>query len=303
MAKNKNSKHQMTRTLQQLYRKGCGVSKREVRAEFRAEGNRNAASPYIHGRSTLEGYITHAGKYGDWLREQGHNKTTEAERVQLAPDYLREMADKGWSASSLKLARAAIAKANHSSSQQIGPLPVRSGGQISRGRASHGAEPTGPRQAERAAVGRAAGLRSSEWGMDRLKDVGLDQAGNVVSVTAVRKGGQVLTTPVREGSRGQQLLTAAYKAGGLEGINDLMRGREHDNTHGYRADYAAWAYQHAAELGLTGGKGSYHSNVTGLDYDRQQIDYANHCLGHGDDRAYTAVVNYLSYGQDCGPDR
>lgn len=297
MAKNKNSRHEMLRTLQAKYKPG--TSKRDARLDYQTiTGRRSAPSPYIHGDSTMQAYCHHAGLYGDWLREQGHNKTTEAERVQLAPVYLRELADKGWAASSLKLIRAAIAKANNCTGADIDDLPNRKGAEISRGRASHGAPPTGRRQAERAAVGRAAGLRSCEWDLDRLKDVGTDEAGNVVSITAIRKGGQLVTSPVREGSRGQELLTAAYRSGGLEGISmGLMRGRSHDNTHGYRADYAAWAYQHAADLGLSGGKGSYHSDVTGLDYDRQQIDYTNHCLGHGDDRAYTAVVNYLSYGQ------
>lgn len=301
MAKNKNSRHEMLRTLQSKYKPG--TSKRDARLDYQVvTGQKSAPSPYIHSRSTVQSYFYHAGKYGDWLREQGHNKTTEAERVRMAPVYLRELADKGWATTSLKLVRSAIAKANNCSGPDIGALPDRKGGEITRGRASHGAEPTGYRQAERAAVGRAAGLRSCEWNRKaddmRFLDVGTDRDGNVVSITAIRKGGQLVTSPVREGSRGQELLTAAYKAGGLDGIsNGLMRGRDHDNTHGYRADYAAWAYQHAAELGLSGGKGIYHSGVTGLDYDRQQIDYTNHCLGHGDDRAYTAVVNYLSYGQ------
>lgn len=278
----KNIRYQMCRALENQVK--LGHSKRA------AERENGGQSPYLHSSATVKTYMQQARQYGDWLRDKGLNHCTMEEARAHAAEYVQEQ-NSAWSQAT---ARAALARVFGCKATDICPVEKRSPSAITRGRTQTArAAAIEQGHADLAEACRSLGARHNRE-LVRLKgnDLHWGKDGNLYA--HIRgKGGRVRDSLVLPG-RGRDIILAAAKAHPNEPMFQVPKNA---NVHGWRADYAARCYQYAMENGHGSGTLYHCRDGSGATYDRGALDFVSAQLGHGADRCYTVIYNYLSYGQ------
>lgn len=283
MGKDKNIRYLMCRELESQIR--IGTKKTADRSkQFRETGERKAA--YIHSTKTVETYMQHARQYGDWLRERGMGRCSLAEAREHAGEYIRSMP----SAYSQKTARSALGRVFGCKGQDLCQIGARRSEDIKRGRTmtdrAAAIERNHPREIE---ICRSTGVRfGKELPQLCPKNFFRDERGDLY-VHLIGKGGRERDALVL--GSGKEIIERDLASGRYAADEPICKLPSHANVHSCRADYAARCYQHAVEIGHVDPElKTYHG------FDRKAIAYVDQMIGHGNGRLYTAVTNYLSYG-------
>lgn len=281
MGKNKSIKYVMQRKLESQIR--MGVSKRAAESKFGGQ------SPYLHSAATVRTYMQQVRQYGDWLSSKGLKHCTIEDARKYAPEYIKSMKS-AWSQST---ARSAIAKALECKSSDICTVDKREGKNIVRGRtATAKAAAIEQRHPELAEMCRSVGARHHRE-LANLTAKDFFKKDDDLYAHIKGKGGRVRDALVMPGV-GRNLIEERIAA---QPTGKLFAIPKNTNVHSWRADYAARCYKYAVDNGYTNGKLYKCRDGSGCVYDKGALDFVSKNLGHGDNRHYTVVYNYLSYGK------
>ena len=284
---NKGIRYLMCRELEKQIQ--TGTKKRDDRErQFAETGERKAQ--YIHSEKTIETYMQHARQYGDWLRERGMGRCSLQEAREHAGEYISSMP----SAWSQKCARSALARVFDCKGQDLCAVKDRRSEDIVRGRTmtdrAAAIERNHPDLAE---VCRSVGVRHGRELFQICPDAIRYKDGEMY-LNLIGKGGRPREILVL--GKGREISERDLASGRFSGKDQMYHVPSHMNVHAYRADYAARCYDYAARHNLASGE-TYHSRKLGKDYDKGCLSFVDQNLGHGGERFYTAIVNYLSYGK------
>lgn len=266
-----------------------GTNKRSIKKE------NNGDTPYIHSAATARTYMQQARQYGNWLRERGLNKCSMAKAREHAAAYILSQSSE-WSRHT---ARSALAKVFGCKGDELCELDKRDPRQIIRGRGltarAAAVERNHPELAEAC---RSIGLRHGRELMGvtasnfHLGDAAKGQLPDKLYCRVQGKGGRWRDAMVMDGP-GRAIIEKAL----LERPEGpLFEIPSHANVHGWRADYAARCYAYALAQAYGNGELYHCRDGSGKVYDKAALAWVSEQLGHGRDRYYTVVYNYLSYG-------
>lgn len=259
-----------------------GTSKR---ASKRKNGGK---SPCIHAGSTARTYMGIVSRYGLWLRAHEMNYCTlEAAKANAAEYILMQH-----SVYTQYTVRSALAKVFDCSGPELCNLPPRNAADITKGRTlTTRAAAVERNRPELAEACRSMGLRKSRELMLVTTDNFIEINGKLF-VHVKGKGGRIRNAMVLDGP-GRKCIEELLKE---QPAGKLFRVPNGANVHRWRADYAARCYRYAMENGMGTGIFYRPRDGSGRVYDKGALDWVSEQLGHGPDRYYTVVYNYLSYG-------
>ena len=305
-SKNGSLTYQATRALSAKDRKG--------RSKHAAK-EAGTAQEGIYSSSTMKAYLKHSNTFLRWAKEV-HGVSTLAEARPYASDWLQHEADRGLSASTIKLERSALAKLFGVSGTELGATPPRSRATItrSRGAAIRDAGFSRENNVVCVAAAECAGTRRNELRLltgDKL--LTREDGSYAVLLDRGTKGGRARVAPVVGPPEQVQTFIQAMKAAGSGRL--LPNGvPSHADIHSMRGTYACRVYQqHARPVseiknqawwdkdkknGPSAGRGGYVSAVyqcrgdlKGLQLDKAAMQVTSEALGHG--RISVIAAHYL----------
>lgn len=286
MGKNKGIRYLMCRELEKQIQ--TGTKKRDDRErQFVETGERKAK--YIHSQKTIETYMQHARQYGNWLRDHDMGHCTMQEAREHAGEYISTMP----SAWSQKCARSALARVFDCKGQELCAVRDRRTEDIVRGRAmTERAARIERNHPELVELCRSVGVRHGRELWQICPDAIRYKDGEMY-VDLIGKGG--LPREILVIGKGREIIEQDLASGRFSGKEQMYHVPSHMNVHAARADYAARCYEFAERHGLASGD-IYHSRKMEKDYDKGCLSFVDKNLGHGSERYFTAIVNYLAYG-------
>lgn len=297
----KSSKHgsltyQATKTLAAKIKKG------ESKHAAKEAGT---AQEGIYSSNTMRSYMKHSNKFLRWARSV-HGVSTLAEARPYASEWLQHEADRGLSASSIKLERSALAKLYGVSGTELGATPDRSRATItrSRGAAIRDAGFSRENNVVCVAAAECVGTRRNELRLltgDKL--LTREDGSYAVLLDRGTKGGRARVAPVVGPPEQVRCFIEAMQAAGSGRL--LPNGvPSHADIHSMRGTYACRVYtQHARPIseikkhpwwdkdkknGPGQRRGGYVSAVyhcrgdlRGMQLDKAAMKLTSEALGHG----------------------
>lgn len=278
----KNIKYLMMRELESQIR--LGQSKRADKIK-----NKSRVAKFIHNGNTAREYMRHTGNFGDYLRSIGLNKCSFEEAQMHAEEFIKSAP----SIFTQYAIRSALARVFHCKGPALCILPPRKASDIKRGRKmTSRALAVEKNHPELPVICRSIGARHKKEFLKITANDFFYKDGDLYC-HIIGKGGRPRDAIVPEG-RGKKLIEEIISK---NPTGTIFRSYSDANIHRYRADYAARIYEEAIKRGKANGKLYKVRDGSGRVYDKGCLAYVNEMLGHGDERGYTAIHNYLSYGE------
>lgn len=223
---------------------------------------------------------------GDWLIGKGFGRCTMEDARKLSGEYIKSFE----SAYSQKTVRSALARVFGCTGADLCDVADRRAEDIKRGRvATKRTEAIERNHPEELEVCRSTGVRHNrELWQIQPQNFWKDKVGNLY-LHLVGKGGRPRDALIL--GAGRDIIERDLASGRFQDGEQMYTVPSHTNVHACRADYAARCYRYAMEHGYASGE-MYRG------FDKGAISFVDKNLGHGGNRMYTAVVNYLSYGND-----
>lgn len=289
-----------------VYQTTKALSAKDQKGQSKHAAKQNGtAKDGIYSSSTMRSYMKHSNKFVRWARSV-HGVSTLAEARPYASEWLQHEADRGLSASSIKLERSALAKLYGIPGSELGATPPRSRATItrSRGAAIRDAGFSRENNVVCVAAAECAGTRRNELRLltgDKL--ISRPDGSYAVLLDRGTKGGRARIAPVVGPPEQVQTFIQAMKAAGS---GRLLPGGvpSHADIHAMRGTYACRVYQqHARPIeeiknqawwdkdkknGPGQRRGGYVSAVyhcrgdlKGLQLDKEAMRVTSEALGHG----------------------
>lgn len=278
----KNIKYRMLRELESQI--NMGVKRKPLRS------NSSGKSEFLHSANTIRTYMQHVGSFGDYLRDIGLNKCSIDEAKEHAAKYITSFP----SVSTQKTVRCALARVFHCDGKDICELESRRSKDIKRGRTiTDRAAAIEKNHPEIAHICRSIGARHHREFINIKADDFFYKDGDLFC-HIVGKGGRHRDAIVLDG-KGKEIIENILKDNPK---GPMFRSYSGANIHKYRADYAVRLYALGEKKGYSTGEIYRLRDGSGKGYDKGILDYVSSMLGHGYDRYYTVVHNYLSYGEN-----
>lgn len=248
------------------------------------ENKNNGQSPYIHSGATARSYMQQVADFGIYLRERGLNKISIEESKQYVKDFI-ETKESAWSQS---LARSALAKAYGCQATDLCDVDKRSKDSIVRGREmTERASAIERNHPDLVDFCKSTGLRNNKELQQITKDNFVFDK-DKIDLNVKGKGGLERTIHIKpEDIEKVKDFYDKYLAQG--GNIKVPHGA---NIHKYRSDFAKATYEYALKNGYANNE-KYKPHGDDRSFDKGALDYVNSQLGHGSNRYYTAVANYL----------
>jgi hypothetical protein len=307
LSKCKNISYILSRNIEAYAKAGRGQSKRADRKTHKGK------TINVHSDQTRQTYISECRKYGKWVQSHHPEAYRDAENAKnYVPEYLRSISNN----SSRATAAAGIAKgyglSDGGKSWGV-PLGGRNGTTISRGRTlTARAVAWRTNHAGAAEALRSCGLRagkpasraadSTAHEMWALRSEDIHQATDGTWRCHVKgKGGLWRDSIIIPGDGLRWMLnrkaeTASNNGYIFRGVPGI--GNSAINIHAFRAEYAVKCYEYYQNQGdYATGEMYCPRDGSETSWDKGILTAVNEQLGHGDNRAYTAYYNYLSYGK------
>lgn len=296
-----NARHNLKESLREQDMRGTSKRKDREKQKIATE-NRSAKAKGIHSHAYFNQCLNRADCFADWLKESNIPLKTLEEIKPYAAEYLKEFQN----SRSASTARSQLARCFNCDSEELLPsnqLPGRP--EITKNRTDTATQIKYNNDITNLYnVSVSLGLRHEE--MDNLCVQSFYFKEDSLYVTAVGKGGLHIDKPVIVNES-----TAVLKEYIISNSDEpekpiFSKHKEHDcfcqlpsdyNNHRTRQQHAAAAYDYAKNNGLFSGELYHTHDGTKRIFDKGGLSYVNKMLGHGDDRCYTAVYNYLyNYG-------
>lgn len=248
----------------------------------------------IYSRSTMDGYLDAAARFGAWARSEHGCRTLEDARAWTG-EYLDHRQAEGLSAWTVRRDAAAIAKVYGCRTTELGSeLPIRRRSEVTQHRGDRSVGHFDPeRHADLVDLCRATGLRRHEVAALTTDDVYRDAEGRCMVHVAQGKGGKERTVVAL--SDAPLRVAAAARAAGSNRVIDHIP--KYAPIHAYRREFAQELYDRsvAAAKGAQGGSDGSRTYVcrgdkAGTVYDRDAMLVVSQALGHN---RLSVVTAYL----------